>query len=293
MTLGTIAATFRLDPQNPGQFFACCGLLELAQRAWKGAAGWFAPSGNEFHIAPTNPAQRQDPRELLSALSGCTIANDMTSQQIARRDELSSRSKEVKDNAALDAEKKRLDGLWREAAVLLGDPFSLRIDWFTDKRADGANFKTWAGQQSVIDIATGMQRPLVGQEWRVDSVADSLSARSVLEALPFNFDSDLGGLGSDRDVGFSFDPLKSIGITARPLLELCAFVGLQRFRPAKLEQKNRFAYALWTDPLVPAIASAAACGLVSPSTSRLFEFRLLYRTKYLKSFLPATPKPRR
>jgi CRISPR-associated protein Csx14 len=31
----------RVDPTNPGQFFACCGLLELADRLWGGAEGWF------------------------------------------------------------------------------------------------------------------------------------------------------------------------------------------------------------------------------------------------------------
>jgi CRISPR-associated protein Csx14 len=31
----------RLQPTNPGQFFACCGLLELADRLWNGAEGSF------------------------------------------------------------------------------------------------------------------------------------------------------------------------------------------------------------------------------------------------------------
>ena len=30
-----------VDVTNPGQFFACCGLLELADRLWPGAEGWF------------------------------------------------------------------------------------------------------------------------------------------------------------------------------------------------------------------------------------------------------------
>ena len=30
-----------VDLSNPGQFFACCGLLELADRLWPGAEGWF------------------------------------------------------------------------------------------------------------------------------------------------------------------------------------------------------------------------------------------------------------
>lgn len=33
--------TIPVDLTNPGQFFACCGLLELADRLWPGAEGWF------------------------------------------------------------------------------------------------------------------------------------------------------------------------------------------------------------------------------------------------------------
>ena len=33
--------TIPVDLTNPGQFFACCGLLELADRLWPGTEGWF------------------------------------------------------------------------------------------------------------------------------------------------------------------------------------------------------------------------------------------------------------
>src|SRR4051812_43638748 len=35
--------TIPVDLTNPGQFFACCGLLELADRFWEGAEGWYEP----------------------------------------------------------------------------------------------------------------------------------------------------------------------------------------------------------------------------------------------------------
>ena len=38
-----------VDVTNPGQFFACCGLLELADRMWSGAEGWFESAW--FHIS--------------------------------------------------------------------------------------------------------------------------------------------------------------------------------------------------------------------------------------------------
>jgi CRISPR-associated protein Csx14 len=48
----TITPSFsvHVDPTNPGQFFACCGLLELADRLWQGAEGWFDKGGREFQI---------------------------------------------------------------------------------------------------------------------------------------------------------------------------------------------------------------------------------------------------
>src|SRR5947207_624032 len=34
--------TIPVDLLNPGQFFACCGLLELADRTWRDVEGWFS-----------------------------------------------------------------------------------------------------------------------------------------------------------------------------------------------------------------------------------------------------------
>ena len=112
--------------------------------------------------------------------------------------------------------------------------------------------------------------------------------------LPFNLDSDLGGQGSALDIGFSFDPLAGseatrIEGTCRPALELLAFIGLQRFRPREVPRQNRFVFTAWHTPLSPSAASAVACGAVTLPSDAQYEFKLLYRTKYLKSFLPAIP----
>ena len=53
MNVPTPTITVDVDPTNPGQFFACCGILELAQRLWPAtiAEGWFAKDGLQFHVA--------------------------------------------------------------------------------------------------------------------------------------------------------------------------------------------------------------------------------------------------
>lgn len=280
----------RVDPTNPGQFFACCGLLELAERLWNGAEGWFSEQGPDFLLRPTRARPNSAASMLIEKIARCRLTNTMTDAQQQRRAELSATPKKRREAApSLEAEKKTLDTLWREAPILLHEPFNLRLDWFVDNRAGGDTFKTWAGQQSVMDIASGMKETVGTGEWIASPPEDWLSKHSKADCLPFNFDSDLGGAGSARDVGFSFDPLKTIRVQTRPLVELLAFVGLQRFRPIRVATENRYRFALWFDSLVPEVAVTAACDLLESPHSKVFEFQLLYRTKYLKSFLPATP----
>src|SRR5262249_15640683 len=40
----------RVDVTNAGQFFACCGILELTHRLWPGAEGWFDRYGVTFAV---------------------------------------------------------------------------------------------------------------------------------------------------------------------------------------------------------------------------------------------------
>ena len=40
----------RVDPTNAGQFFACCGLLELANRLWQGVESLHSMKSSGFFI---------------------------------------------------------------------------------------------------------------------------------------------------------------------------------------------------------------------------------------------------
>jgi CRISPR-associated protein Csb3 len=283
----------KLDPTNPGQFFACCGLLELADRIWPGTKGWFEK--NTFCLLTTKDAADASAIGILGQLADCVLTNTMTTQQVVRLGELSAMKGHAREKTSdLDEEKKLLEKLRREGPILLHAPFHLRLDWFQDDSAGGSRFKTWAGQQSVLDIASSMKKAIEAPDWRTRAPDEWLSNTVRGCGLPFNFDSHLGGQGSALDIGFSFDPLAAsattrIESTARPCLELLAFIGLQRFRPRQLMNDNRYVYCTWNQPLPPELAAPAACGVFSLAGGPLFEFRLLYRTKYLKSFLPAIP----
>ena len=274
-----------VDPTNPGQFFACCGLLELADRLWPGAEGWFEQ--RQFCMATGGTLEA-----LLDAVAACHMTNTMSETQHARFNAISPMTgTQRKAIPGVEDEKKELERLLRESHIVLGAPFYITLDWFTDDLAGGSRFKTWAGQQSVLGIANSMKDVLKDKGWRKK---DCLTFSAHGCGLPFNFDSDLGAQGSAIDVGFSFDPLAGSAITriapiARPALELLAFVGLQRFRPVEIKGENRFLYTAWSQPLAIEVASPTVCGAIPIVGSRRFEFRLLYRTKYLKSFLPAIP----
>ncbi len=281
------AIRLRVDPTNPGQFFACCGLLELANQLWGESVGFFNEDTKLFLIKTTDMVQGADIVKLIEALIKCNITNTMTEMELKRLENLSKKSKkEISKSSIIEAEKKRLEEIRRAAPILLHEPFDLRVDWFFDDRSGGNAFKTWAGQQSVLDIASNMKRLV--QECDLNRIPheELLFWTKNSDSVPFNFDSDLGGVGSDLDVGFSFDPLK-IRVQIRPIIEILAFIGLQRFRPSFDEARNCFMYSIWFTPLIPEVASVAACGLLGMRNLKRLEFRLLYRTKYLKSFLPA------
>ena len=58
-----------VDLLNPGQFFACCGLFEIADRTWAGVQGRF--SHDSFDVACPD-GQATFPR-LLKALSTAKV----------------------------------------------------------------------------------------------------------------------------------------------------------------------------------------------------------------------------
>lgn len=272
------------DPTNPGQFFACCGLLEIASRIDSQAEARFGDG--VFHIRSVCSLV-----QLVDIITQATITNTMSAGQNARMQALSSMTKKEREKNGLEEEKKTLDALRREEPIVFTGSVELRIDWFRDELSGGSRFKTWAGQQSVLDIATAMHAGTAGIDGTVES---ALWSNDRGGGLPFNFDSDLGGQGSALDVGFSFDPLAASEVTriegtCKPMLELLAFIGLQRFRPREIPRQNRFVYSAWRQPLPPCVAAAVACQAIPIVDTPCYEFRLLYRTKYLKSFLPAIP----
>jgi CRISPR-associated protein Csb3 len=246
-----------VDPCNPGQFFACCGLLELADRLWPGADGCFSDDGRTFRITTTDKDATLE--QLLQAVLAAPL------QQLE------------KENCGT-------------SPLFLADRFQLRLDWWNDTEAGGSDFKTWAGRMEVVTIARAMHKaiaraiPLGPNVFQLaEVIPDADNPRKSV--APFQLDSTRGGAAQNLDIGFSPD-VQGIDVTSSPSVEFLCLIGLQRFRPVRKPDAREYHYTAWTTPLPPQAASAAACGFAA---GRRYEFRMLFRTKYLKGFLPATP----
>ena len=250
-----------VDVTNPGQFFACCGLLELADRLLGACLSHFDGDGL-FTIRPINASALASLDDVISAF------NDAVPEPLILDDPMAT-------------------------PLTLPSPFNLRLDWWNDDHSGGSELKTWAGQQKVVRIVAAMHATLLNEtitgEHLLHHNAILYEPGSRSETIePFYFDSRRAAQAHAIDIGFSPDK-QGMEMPVYSTAELLCLVGLQRFRPRRNEDRSR-SYRTWAKPLPTTVAAAvASCGADIP-TAREYVFRLTFRSKYLKGFLPALPQ---
>jgi len=261
--------SIRLNPANPGHYFACCGLFELAALLVPDASAWFEEDGSNFQIAA-------------SGLTLKRLLGEITASEIS----------------ALESNDRPLTPLGISISSGNAKPHTLRIDWWRHEGRMIGKLKPWAGQMSVRDIADDMRQTLKRElaKQAPDSLKDVLFLLSASNnGEPFYFDADRAINAKAQDVGFSVDKLKKgsvkIASTAAPAIELLSLVGLQRARPLlalnERGKEREYDYHLWHTPLpLPALAAAVA-GLLPDSTCR-FRFSNPSRAKDYRAFSPAS-----
>ncbi|MCK6456700.1 MAG: hypothetical protein L6Q92_09255 [Phycisphaerae bacterium] len=255
-----------VDVTNPGQFFACCGLLELAARPWAGATASFDPDEFIIEISNENTTLR-------------TLLETFQRSELRVGDEAGAKPNDDDDEDRL------------ASPMSLGAPFNLTLDWWTDKA-----LKPWAGSMNAQLIFRAMREaidpgsadPLNHLRVVSDPPDPSKPKQRTKKREPFYFDSRRGGNAKSLDVGFAPDAF-SMTSAACPAVESLCVIGLQRFRPMPTDQPRVFAYRAWTIPLTPCAAAAAACGLLPGAGGDLYRFENAFRTdqRKHKGFLPA------
>ena len=242
--------TVNVDIRNPGQFFACCGLLEISSRIWPESEGWFGITGrrttyciatNSGHDDPLGEIVRQicEPNKVIS-----TDADDYP------------------------------PGL----RPLLLALFDLRLDWWIDGGVNKKSpLKMWAGQQTPLRIMTAMQTEL-------QQVKPGRNMFSQQRPMSGRWGIDAASSWTARGLGYSPDE-QNMPWATYPATEIFAAIGLQRCQPLRIEEmKGRwFSYHIWTCPLgISVVPAAAVMGKGQIAEKYVFEAKM--RSKQYGSF---------
>jgi CRISPR-associated protein Csb3 len=251
-----------VDLRNPGQFFACCGLLELATRIDANALGWF----REEHFEVSMHAEELLDRFFAVKVDTAEILDNETQEN------------EADDDAQLNTDRGRV------SPMRLLDPFNLLLDWWNDDQAQAQKLKTWTAGQRVTDLLIGYKKKRKSKGKSAATYIPSMrehfadavtkwprdwmrSALPIKAPSAFSYDSRLSrnnalDLGHTQGGTFKFSPA----------VDVLTLIGFQRFRPRMVEQWSRNRYCTWREPLPVEIASVVALGFIPYLIDGCFEF---------------------
>ena len=236
-------AIIPVDLRNPGQVFACLGLMEAAEILIGPAEGGYDWTGREtrvtFHLSVDGPA---DPvLEVVRFLAGAEVkALAPAGSGLAAKEP---------GVATLTVEGDvfpcpRPDTPSALPALLVGaDGVTIPLGHWADGPASGRdNLKFWAGAGGYSGAAlTRDALELV----RLDGNAQTEAARdpftlSAPQSSSFRFDwrRDYTAL----DVGFSPNEHGAIRMVGYPLVELLAAIGLEHARPQRSDPRDKLSY---------------------------------------------------
>ena len=249
-----------VDITNPGQYFACCGLLELADRLWPGAEGWFDENDEHFHLKAEGSLA-----ELIQSISTAELT------PIRKADPYST-------------------------PIRLGAPFRpLGIDWWETDLTGARDLKVWAGTMESFGIAHAMQHALKEPRfWAAllfhEGMVVTVPGAPKKKKEPYYFDSRRAPNAHSRDVGFSVNDI-SISSVAHPAVELLCLVGLQVARPRPAGKPRIYDYFAWHIPLPPNLLIPVTTGAIFHASSHLYRFENWFRTgqRKHKAFRSAVP----
>jgi CRISPR-associated protein Csx14 len=211
----------RFDPLNPGQYFACCGLLDLLSRAKEGVMGHFqvsaaTPREGKFVLAGVGRAALK--QLLLEIRGGIYSPHEHAEQAIA------------------------------PVQARIGER-QLELDWWLEVFHEGASrLKCWGGQVTSEKLFRELARlidPEVSEERLFDAGAPTKS----------KFGVDPRSAWNALDFGYSPNEHSQDAATY-PAVEMLAALGLQGFRP--VVETGRVVYCAWGAPLPVNVARLAA-----------------------------------
>lgn len=215
-----------LDPCNPGQFYACCGLIELLELSGNRTASRFSVDQRRPHQAyfVVTSEKELDVQSIVGAL----------------------REAEYRPLRRQNAENPPTkDSIAPASVSIFGQRFML--DWWLDEfHYKATPLKCWAGQVTTQKLLTELPRLLEAGEIGFNT--------SVFSSTRFGIDPRSAWVA--LDLGYSPNEQGQESQTY-PFVEMLAAFGLQGFRPAG-DRTTGFQYSLWLSPLPCAVARIAS-----------------------------------
>jgi CRISPR-associated protein Csb3 len=256
--------TIPVDLTNPGQFFACCGLLELADRIEPGATACFHEG--VFSV-------RADVPNVLDCFFKCAVEVDTSVDDYS-----DAARNEPNEQNAIDRFRGRI------YPMRLSAPFNLLLNWWNDPEAQSQKLKTWTAGQRVTDLLLGHHKktkrkghtlfvPIHSMREHFAKAVnlcpnDWLRSTMPIEApMTFSYDSRVSR-NNALDLGHTAPGI----IAFSPAVDVLALIGMQRFRPRMVEPWTRNLYHTWEEELPVEIAPVAALGLIPSIIKESFEF---------------------
>jgi CRISPR-associated protein Csx14 len=240
----------RIDPLNPGQFFACCGLLAMLEGAGINAASRFETSPDSARRA-----------HFVVAANGGDVP---TALDDLRQSTVDAAEKDVEVEPTIEP-----------VAIRTATQF-WRLDWWLTEFGDASTeLKCWAGQVKSLALISELFH-LVNPNAELESLFDfavmtkakfGIDPRSAWNALDFGYSPDKHG----KDAA------------TYPMVEALGCLGLQSFRPTVLKGR-KVRYALWMQQLPCSVARLAAFMPWSGLDHRSYEFSIDKRGQSYKFF---------
>ncbi len=268
-----------VDLYNPGQVFACLGLLELSDQLVgnaQGAFDWSEPTRTCFRLIAL---EDESPVERVIAF----LRNASVTARSPSKSELSAEPWSV-TTLQMDVNREAFPFPAPDSPATLpvrlmcDDEYFDLIHWGEDVRSCGRdNVKFWAGAGGYPGAALAQDALALIKEMRGDITADPLNA-SARQSSSFRFDWRRDYV--PMEIGFSLnahsgDRFCAVGY---PIVEMLAAVGLSFARPKRIS-KLEYHYGVVSSPggkplLDPIFLRAALGTAILPFCQRSFRMKL-------------------
>ncbi len=251
-----------LDPCNPGQFYACCGLLELLELRKASTLSHYAIDALVPHKA-TFVVESEAAIDILGAIA---LVAEAKCEAIFRDGADGKQEPSRSERSAAKSKDSTAPLL-----IHLPGQEEMTLDWWLDEFwSDNSKLKLWAGNQSSLQIWTKLCELL-------PSKADTATIFDSAEMAKGRFGVDPRSAWEALDLGYSPNE-QNQPVRTYPAVEILAAIGLQGYRPRSSGRLLR--YHLWLAPLPATVARSGCVQAWDGLPSMPYAYRLEGRGSY-------------